>query len=71
MAGKADPQPTLEEQIATLQAQLAALLETGGAAASTAAREATAAGAAAADAARERAELAASGIADEILPGRG
>jgi ElaB/YqjD/DUF883 family membrane-anchored ribosome-binding protein len=66
MPGRTDPQPTLEEQIATLQAQLAALLETGAATASTAAREAKSAGAAAAGAARERAGLATAGIAEEI-----
>lgn len=66
MASKAAPQPTLEEQIETLQAQVAQLLETGVATASTAAREARESGAAAAAAARDRAELATAGLAEEV-----
>jgi hypothetical protein len=63
MARRSAPQPTLEEQIATLQTRLAALLETGADTASLAAREARASGAAAAAAARDRVELATAGLA--------
>lgn len=66
MARRSAPQPTLEEQIATLQARLTALLETGADTASLAAREAKASGAAAAAAARDRVELATAGLADEV-----
>ncbi len=66
MAGKSAPQPTLEEQIAALQAQVAALLDTGAETASTAAREAQASGAAAAAAARARVEDATAGIVEEV-----
>lgn len=66
MARRSAPQPTLEEQIATLQTRLAALLETGADTASLAAREARASGATAAAAARDRVELATAGLADEV-----
>lgn len=66
MASKAAPQPTLEEQIETLQAQVAQLLETGAATASTAAREVKASGAAAAAAARDRVEVTTAGLAEEV-----
>ncbi len=66
MASKAAPQPTLEQQIETLQAQVARLLETGATTASTAAREARESGAAAVAAARGRAEVATAGLAEEV-----
>jgi ElaB/YqjD/DUF883 family membrane-anchored ribosome-binding protein len=66
MAGRSAPQPTLEEQIAALQAQVAALLDAGAETASTAAREARATGAAAAAATHARIEDATAGIAEEV-----
>ncbi|WP_439578243.1 hypothetical protein [Elioraea sp.] len=66
MAGKSEPQPTLEEQIAQLQAQIATLIESGAETASTAAKQAKATGAAAATAVHDRVEVAAAGVADEI-----
>jgi ElaB/YqjD/DUF883 family membrane-anchored ribosome-binding protein len=66
MAGKSAPQPTLEDQIAALQAQVAALLDAGADTASMAAQEAQASGVAAATAARARVEDATAGIAEEV-----
>lgn len=66
MAGKSAPQPTLEDRIAALQAQVAALLDAGVDTASTAAREAQASGAAAAAATRAQVEDATARIAEEV-----